>query len=488
MSVGNIDVASGGISIGGTNATYVNIGKSSSTVAIQNTASVSGLLTAIGNIASNLLDSITGVTLNIGTSLATLVQIGKSGLNTAILGTASVAGALTATTSLLTPLIDTVGNVAMEIGKNNATTITIGRAAQNVAIANTASVSGALTATTSLLTPLVNSLLATNDLAIASTQTSGVLNIGTSSSRTSTGVINIGSSTNAGAINILTASTLNSDGTPAISIGTNTGAKLIKIGNNNSNNTVNLARLQVAGQDIQPIDTTGGTITLGYNQTVGPLYIGGGNSRTATASININTGGTCSSVVNINTGTGASQSSTTNIGTGSTTGTVTIGNTNNTTAIASPLTYASTITPTYSTLPSFTPSMIGYIINGTALTPTIVSGSQLQANSLTVTVGIWIISYDLALTSTGVNSITQSSCGIGTINTAGANALLYAINVNSATQSVTGSNIYISPSYTGSFTYSASASQIFYLNFLYVYSGAGVLSFRINRMSAIRIA
>ena len=111
-----------------------------------------------------------------------------------------------------------------------------------------------------------------------------------------------------------------------------------------------------------------------------------GTSTTSGFSVaNNQTGGTCSSVVNINTGTGASQSSTTNIGTGTTTGTVTIGNTNNTTAIASPLTYASTIGSSYSSLPSLVPANIGYSYLGSfpATLPT--TGSTLS--SVTISTG-----------------------------------------------------------------------------------------------------
>ena len=323
----------GSMSIGTDNATVINVGQLGYNVAMAGFASVAQNLTANTSVITPFVDALTfGGSMSIGTYNASTITVGQPGQNVAMAGTASVAQALTAITSVMTPYIDTPGYETLEIGKSNATTINLGRTLRNVAMLGTASVAQALTATTSVLTPTVEPINATSILTIAGTQTTtGALNIGTNASRTSN--IVIGSATNTGKINLLTVNTGNTNDDPAISIGTTLGAKLIKIGYKDINNTVNLARLQVAGQDIQPIDASG-TMTLGYNQTTGPLYIGGGNGRTEAASININTGNTCSTSVNINTGTGTLQSSTTNIGTGTTTGAITIGNTNNTTTVA----------------------------------------------------------------------------------------------------------------------------------------------------------
>jgi hypothetical protein len=167
----------------------------------------------------------------------------------------------------------------------------------------------------------INNITATTGaLSVGDGQTDGILNLGTNSARTATGVINIGSSTSLAPINIDTASTLNTNATPAISIGTAVSAKTIKIGHNASatRGIVNVGELKVdTGQFDVKLETQG---------TNNQMYIastqsgGGGTLYIASA------GATRSGSVNISTNAGTFA---TNICTGTGTGLLTIGSSSN---------------------------------------------------------------------------------------------------------------------------------------------------------------
>ena len=165
----------------------------------------------------------------------------------------------------------------------------------------------------------INNITATTGaLSVGDGQTDGVLNLGTNSARTATGVINIGSSTGLAPINIDTASTLNTNASPAISIGTAVSAKTIKIGHNNSatRGIVNVGELKVdTGQTDVKLETQGtnNQMYIGSQQSSGILYIA-------------SAGATRSGAVNISSNAGTFE---TNIHSGSSSGTLTLGSSSN---------------------------------------------------------------------------------------------------------------------------------------------------------------
>ncbi len=261
------------------------------------------------------------------------------------------------------------------------------------------------TASNTILTNSINAITpTTGDIAIGASQTDGILNLGTGTGRTATGVINIGNTAGVNKISIQTASTLNSDADPAIAIGTAVSAKTIKIGHsgNATNSTVNVAGLSVTGRQfdviVNPISNpSADSMYIANSQTSGGLFIGtgggivrSGNVNIATSnsnscqinmmtgnstagSINMYTGNTTAGAVNIATGTGVTQSTVVNIGSGSTTGAITLGNTANTVQINGALTMGTGrniilapstgyVAPSLSTQLGF----VGYSANGTA--------------------------------------------------------------------------------------------------------------------------
>ena len=165
-----------------------------------------------------------------------------------------------------------------------------------------------------LLTNSVEALAITSNLGIATSQTSGVLNIGTLTTREAAGVINIGASGGLHTIVMDTSSVANTNAAPAISIGTSASAKTIKI--NNNTNSVHCSSIDLKGASINHIVANSATpITVGDGQTnsVGGLLIGcsaAGNVRTS-APIKIGADSTTTGVITI----GASGSSTSLLGT-----------------------------------------------------------------------------------------------------------------------------------------------------------------------------
>lgn len=136
-----------------------------------------------------------------------------------------------------------------------------------------------------LLTNSVGALTITSNLGIATSQTSGILNIGTLPTREAAGVINIGASGGLHTIVMDTSSLANTNASPAIAIGTSTSAKTIKI--NNNTNSVHCSSIDLKGASINHITPNSATpITIGDGQTdsIGGILIGcsvAGNVRTS---------------------------------------------------------------------------------------------------------------------------------------------------------------------------------------------------------------
>ena len=164
-----------------------------------------------------------------------------------------------------------------------------------------------------LLTNSVGALAITSNLGIGTSQTSGILNIGTLITREAAGVINIGASGGLHTIVIDTSSLANTNAAPAIAIGTSASVKTIKI--NNNSNSVHCSSIDLKGASINHIVANSETpITIGDGQTnsVGGLLIGcsaAGNVRTS-APIKIGADSTTTGVITI----GASGSSTSMLG------------------------------------------------------------------------------------------------------------------------------------------------------------------------------
>jgi hypothetical protein len=183
------------------------------------------------------------------------------------------------------------------------------------------------------------------DFDICSTQTTGILNIGTGV-RTTTGDINIGTGSTTSAINIGNKTTTGN------TVVINSGSGGIVLASNNAtvgqginikNNTVDVNKLA----DVLSVGTTNATggITIGNstqsNITVGAITIGngtiqrGGVGDSLTIAPNTTIGnlsfGIAQTSGTLDIGTGARTSGNINIGTGSTQNTITIGNKTNTT-------------------------------------------------------------------------------------------------------------------------------------------------------------
>ena len=247
----------------------------------------------------------------------------------------------------------------------------------------------------------------TSTQSYAGALTSGTLSIGNS---ITTGNINIGSANASNQVNIG---------------GVLVGANAINAGTNETN-------LQIASTN------TSGSITIGSAQTSGVLNIGTGGAtpgiRTATGNVNIanQVGNLCG--INIMNGDGATtggsvniangtlQTTTVNIASGTGIGTVTIGNLSNTTTINSGIiNIARPPTMTYTTLPTFTSSQIGYTIRAVITTNTNVgtTGTFLNpfsATTFTLGVGVWSMQYQIRLRSATSTTVTGTagSCNLVT--------------------------------------------------------------------------
>ena len=239
----------------------------------------------------------------------------------------------------------------------------------------------------------------TGALSIGADQTDGILNLGTGTGRTATGVINIGNSTGVAPIYIESGSLNNTNATPAIKIGTANLERVIKIGNSNTSSpisNVHIDNLRIRDNRLDNVIFSSGAIYMGSAQTNGVINIGTGDGVTRTGAINIATspnnscainimnGNTTAGSVNIANGTGVSQSTAVNISSGSTTGLLTLGNTSNATTIASGGDINIGLNQTTGILNLGTNAgRIGAIHIGTISTPaTNINGAELNMNAL----------------------------------------------------------------------------------------------------------
>jgi hypothetical protein len=186
----------------------------------------------------------------------------------------------------------------------------------------------------------------TGTIEIGTGQTSGLINIGFTTTRSSTGTIFIGNDVNTNKIGSLavignTLHHINTTNGP-IHIGTGQTSGFIMIGNNtsrttgtiyigNTTNTTQIGNLAVIGNVLHPVNTTTGNVEIGTGQTTGLIMIGNNTSRTASGTIFI--GNTLNTTIlgnlavignvlhPVNTTTGSI-----NIGTGQTSGLIMIGN------------------------------------------------------------------------------------------------------------------------------------------------------------------
>lgn len=322
----------------------------------------------------------------------------------------------------------------------------------------------------------INTVNTSDTLNIGASQTSGILNLGTGTGRTATGVINIGNSTGVAPIYIETGSILNTDATPAIAIGTSVSAKTIKIGHNGSStiSLINVGNLQLRSA-INEITLnciaapTTNDIYIGNTQSSGVLYIGtgGGTARsgsiniahsnnntcqvnmmtgnTQSGSINMYTGNTTAGTVNIATGTGITQTTIVNIGSGTTTGTLTLGNSANTTTINSGTLdvrtgTGTTLLPLGGTINLATGTGLGFVstavnigtgnTNGTVTLGNSNNGTTINSNVITAN-GTLTMGTDknITLKNNGVAPASGTQLGgtvAGTINSFGASGYIAA--------------------------------------------------------------
>jgi hypothetical protein len=306
-------------------------------------------------------------------------------------------------------------------------------------------------------------------ISIGSSQTSGVLNIGTNASRSA--AINIGSIANTGTININTANTNNdiSNNLCAITIGTSAVSKTIQLGNTNVPGTVTLGNFRVGTSIAQSAlffstVTSPSTDTINFfpSQTSGVLNLGtGGGSpaiRTATGNvnianqvgnlcaINIMNGGGATTGGSVNIANGTLQTTTVNIASGTGTGTVTIGNSANTTTINSgTINMPEPPTMTYTTLPTFTPTQIGYTIkhvitSNTQTAATTVAGNPYSATTFVLGVGVWIMNYQVRLRASGTTPTITKILTLAALSTQQDLFDNYGLILNTQSYTLTSSN------------------------------------------------
>ena len=246
---------SGALTIGGTNATSIQVGNATTTqTSIYNPLSVGvlnagngisvdtitpysggnmtlgsnvsynanflGGINAVGNIttsriAANTYDANGAASMLIGNTNATAISLGKATITTNVLGNFSVSGNTQMTgnlnvsgittdiNGLKTSLLDTSSAGALTIGNSTATSISLGKALVNTTIvgnlisANT-DYAGAMTIGNTSATSLnIGNTMAAGNITIGGGQTTGYLNLGVSSARTNGG-INIGTGSVAG--------------------------------------------------------------------------------------------------------------------------------------------------------------------------------------------------------------------------------------------------------------------------------------------------
>jgi hypothetical protein len=399
------------LSVADINSSILEI-KSTALTLNTSVSNLSNYVTTLNTSVNNAIDTVNSTTLTIGGTNGTSSQ--------------SYAGALTSGTLNLATAI-TTGNI--NIGSSTAT--------NQVNIGGVLVGANAINASTNGTNFQIASTNTSGSISIGSSQTSGILNIGTSASRSA--AINIGSASNTGIININTAYNSNNDlSFPAISIGTSAVSnKVIRIGNNTVLGGYTLGNLYLTTSIAESAvffntvtNPTSDNANLFSAQTSGVLNIGvGGNSpgiRTATGNvnianqvgnlcaINIMNGGGATTEGSVNIANGTLQTTTVNIASGSGTGTVTIGNASNTTTINSgTINMPNPPTMTYTTLPTFTQTQIGYTIRRVITTNTTAGATGVNTNpfaatTFTLDVGVWMMIFQLRFrSSTGTTTITR---------------------------------------------------------------------------------
>jgi len=154
----------------------------------------------------------------------------------------------------------------------------------------------------------------TFEMTIADTQTSGILNIGTSATRT--GAINIGTGATTTSIPITIGNQTGAFG--SVDIGTTT----ITVGK--SNTATNSAQTSTNGTLNLKTTSTAGAVNLGTGMTSGTITIGKSDATASTTTTDINTGSAMTGAINIGSGASAKtitigSSASTNIINGTTT-------------------------------------------------------------------------------------------------------------------------------------------------------------------------
>lgn len=277
----------------------------------------------------------------------------------------------------------------------------------------------------------VDVVTATEALDIGTSQLTGILNIGTGV-RTGVGAINIGTNNASSEINI---GKSNNNGVNKVTIGAGTSGTTFYTGASPTNG------INIASTIVDTVTT--GTLSLG-TASADNVSIG-----STTSNVNIKTELTSSGDVNIATGTGVSQSTTVNIGSGSTTGTVKIGGASNVVELAKPPTLS------YTTLPTFTPTQIGYTLRAvltvnTAAGATTVPIDPFSATTFTLGVGVWSMTYSIQFR--GLNATTPTTI---TKTTAIFNLATVQNNINTYGFAITRDTVFVTNA--GDYAYSGSA-------------------------------
>jgi hypothetical protein len=463
------------------------------------------------------------VMLGIGTSITSTsavgIAIGGANTNTRIYGPTVISGALTLGSS-----ITTTGNINLNstglINLNSSS----GTTDQYLASQGTStpiwktipSSTWVGTATSnldmgiySISAPTINSISNSSTLSICSSQTTGIINIGTGGRTKSIG-------TNQGDINIGTGlnGPLSGSVAPTINIGNNTTAgntTEISIGASATKTTIN-----------GPLTLTGATTSAGITASSGNIAVSSGNIS-ASGTITSASGGITATTGNITASSGNIIASSGNISaSGSVNGTTSvytpllttiaatvlnIGTTNATsvnissagatTTINGPLTASDDITLGSSkfittshtgtmTLP--TSSQVGYIQNVSYSAPTSpATGQIITIRSITLQQGVWIITGALSILNT--QGVTSGFISFTDINIPTSRAIVTATDSIYGNTSFMGITINerVTPNLTVYVT-TTTANTTYYFNLSMTYTGTPSYNSNYWKLYAIRIA
>jgi len=271
----------------------------------------------------------------------------------------------------------------------------------------------------------------TGSIAVGSNQTSGIINIGTGSTRNATGVINIGTGT----------------------FNTNVNVQGLYFNSLAINN-----RLAPTSGDINFMDLqTSGSMNMGNaGSRSGAVNISNGNSNSS--NISIMTGQNNTGQINIANATLGTNTTTVNISNGNQSGAVTIGNSGNNIALNGSVTLAKPLI--LGTIPTAT-SQIGYISSNTLSTVT--ATGDFTLSTLTLPAGIHLITLNvqmnfsvtptlLLFNFTGTNTSTQAMLGVvrptstysffctgsQVVNTTASSYTVFVVNTSGTASSVSG--------------------------------------------------